>query len=60
MEVTIGAWIVPAAITAVAFVIAGLRSEPSTGWFDIGTGIFYYPAALIVSLSAWLTWALVA
>jgi hypothetical protein len=58
MALTIGAWIVPAFITLSAFGVAAMRSEPSTGWFDIGTGIFYYPVAMIVSLTAWLVWAL--
>lgn len=57
MEVTIGAWAVPTIISIFAFTVAVMQSEPSTGWFDFGTGIFYYPIALIVSLAAWLTWA---
>lgn len=62
MAVTIGSWAVPAFITLASIYIA-LRETPSQrGDYDFSPilGIFYLAVALIVSLIAWLIWALVA
>tara|TARA_B100001057_G_C22233032_1_gene712751 strand:- start:102 stop:290 length:189 start_codon:yes stop_codon:yes gene_type:complete len=61
MTLTIGAWIVPAFITLIAYGCAiGGTPERSGGYFDFGgiVVVFYLAAATIVSLIAWLVWAL--
>lgn len=63
MEITVGWWAVPAFITIAAVFIA-VREAPVSSGRDYGAGAFIglamMMAALIVSLIAWLIWALVA
>lgn len=65
MSVTIGSWGIPALVTVIAFgwvIIAGIRAPASSGYASIGDGIvmaFYVAAAIVLSLVAWLIWALV-
>lgn len=63
MTLTIGSWGIPAAITVLAFVAAVWRcnAEQNTGgYFPAGAmlALFLMPLAAIVSLIAWLAWAL--
>lgn len=68
MSITIGIgwWIAPTVVTIIAFVFAGYmgRDEGSHGdYAAIGNafvGLVIYGAATIVSLIAWLLWALIA
>ncbi|MBX9911220.1 MAG: hypothetical protein K2Z25_21260 [Beijerinckiaceae bacterium] len=63
MTLTIGTWGFPAAVTLMAFgwlAVSSALQPPPAGYASIGDGIvgmFYAAAALIVSLSAWLLWA---
>lgn len=65
MNITIHAdwWMLPAVVTAVAFTIssAKFRKETACSSNFMGTDVllfaFYHGAALIVSLTAWLIWA---
>ena len=62
MTITIGAWAIPAIITVLA-IFAALGAWPqSRGDFDFSPlfGCFFLAVAVIVSLFAWLVWALVA
>lgn len=64
MSFTIGSWGFPALVTIVVFgwlIIAGIRKPSPGGYAAIGDGIvsaFFAAAAAIVSLLAWLVWAL--
>lgn len=55
-------WIFPAVLTVIAFLIA-TAALPGYSYFrDIGPSVLgatYYPFATILSLVAWLVWALV-
>lgn len=59
--IEIGWWLIPLAISILAFlwaVVATPRSNP--GYYGYGSaiaGLFTYVPALIVSLIAWLIWA---
>lgn len=65
MEITVslGWWLVPLAVTIIAFgayITWEVRTVPSYGYGRIGDGIasaILMAAALIVSLIAWLIWA---
>jgi uncharacterized membrane protein len=61
MTVTIGWWAVPAFITIAAIYVA-IREAPTSSGRDYGASAFIalamLMAALIVSLVAWLIWAL--
>jgi hypothetical protein len=59
MTITLGWWVLPLMVTIAAFVAAGsYRPRPSGyGYGDI-TGALLVMVALIVSLIAWLVWAL--
>ena len=63
MTLTIGWWAVPAFITIAALYMA-LREQPAPTGRDYGAGgvigLMFVMAALVVSLIAWLIWALVA
>lgn len=62
MSIAIGWWVVPTFITIAAIYIA-LREWPEQrGDYDFSPliGLFYLAAALIVSLVAWLVWAILA
>ena len=62
MTLTIGWWALPTFITIAAIYVA-LREWPEQrGDYDFSPiiGIFFLAAALIVSLIAWLIWALTA
>jgi hypothetical protein len=57
---TIGWWGIPAAVTVMSFgwvIIAGIREPHSSGYGAGIVGMFFSAAAAIVSLSAWLAWA---
>lgn len=67
LSLTIGWWIVPVVITLVSYLVAYLATPSRTcsyDWYGFGTlfdGIiilFGLLAATIVSLVAWLVWAL--
>jgi len=58
MTITIGWWAVPLAITVISFVLAGSYSPRSSGYgYGDITGAFFVLGAIIVSLIAWLIWA---
>lgn len=63
MTITVGIWIVPAMVTIIAFVVASYSTPESQGDYGgIGAafvGLVYLAGAAIVSLLAWLLWALV-
>ena len=54
MTITIGYWIIPLVVTAAAFIIAS-RNDPRDT-YGVG-GAVNVALALIVSLVAWLIWA---
>lgn len=67
LSLTLGWWIVPVVITLVSYLVAYLATPSRTNsydWYGFGTlfdGIiilFGLLAATIVSLVAWLVWAL--
>ena len=65
MTIEIGYWVIPLVITFVSFVVASMcAKEPSShGYFpDFGAAllnIIRLAIALIVSLVAWLLWAII-
>lgn len=62
MTFTIGSWVIPAFITLIAYLCAiGSTPDRGGGYFDFGGFVvmFYLGVATIVSLIAWLVWALV-
>ncbi len=63
MTVTIGWWALPAFVT-VASIYFALRESPEPRGKDYGAGAvigaLFLAGALIVSLVAWLIWALIA
>lgn len=63
MSITIGWWAIPAFVTIAAVYIA-LREAPTSSGSDYGASAFIavvmMMAALIVSLIAWLVWAILA
>lgn len=67
LSLTIGWWIVPVLVTLVSYLVVVLTTRPQTSsydWYGFGTlfdGIIILLgllAATIVSLVAWLIWAL--
>jgi hypothetical protein len=63
MSVTIPAWAIPAFVTLIAFCVAIWAVPEQRGDYDFSAAIFaplLLALALIVSLVAWLCWALVA
>lgn len=61
MTITIGAWIIPTFITIIAHLCAfGSAPKGRAGYFDFSglVLLFYLAVAVIVSLIAWLAWAL--
>jgi hypothetical protein len=62
MTITVGIWIVPLAVTIIAFCVASYSTPESSGDYGgIGAGlvgVIYLAGALIVSLVAWFVWAL--
>lgn len=59
MTITIGWWAIPA-IISIATVIFGLWPSRSQGYVAGIAGAFQFMACVIVSLTAWLVWALLA
>lgn len=63
MSITIGWWAIPAFVTIAAVYIA-LREAPNSSGLEYGASAFIrvvmMMAALIVSLIAWLIWAILA
>lgn len=63
MSITIGWWAIPAFVTIAAVYIA-LREAPTSSGNDYGAsafiGVVMMMAALIISLIAWLIWAILA
>lgn len=62
MTITLGWWLVPALMTIAAVVWAVRQSPPgpSHGYAALGDAaicFFFLSVALIVSLAAWLVWA---
>ena len=59
--IEIGWWLIPLAISLLAFLWAvGATPRRNAGYYGYGNaieGLFTYGAALIVSLIAWLIWA---
>lgn len=62
MNITIAWWVIPTFITAFTVYVALREMPEQRGDYDFSPiiGIFYLALALIVSLIAWLIWALVA
>ena len=61
MTLTIGAWIVPAFITLAAFTLAIKKAPSKGGDYDFASGfiaLLFVAIAAVVSLIAWLVWAL--
>jgi len=56
---TIGFWVLPTLVTVISFWWALSRFEKSVGWIDMAplTNMIRLGAALIISLIAWLIWA---
>ncbi len=63
MTITIGIWVLPLIVTIVAFLVANYSIPESHGDYGgIGAGlvgVIYLAGAAVVSLLAWLLWALV-
>lgn len=63
MSIAIGWWAIPAFVTIAALYVA-FREQPASSGNDYGAGAvigaMFIMLALIVSLIAWLIWALVA
>lgn len=60
MTITLGWWALPAAITILSIGSAFLPDSSPRGYGDLGSGIvgmFHLLIAVIVSLAAWLLWA---
>jgi hypothetical protein len=63
MTIELGWWLAPLAITLTSFFLAE-RSSPKSSGRDYGSigdglvGMFYHLLAALLSLSAWLIWAL--
>ena len=57
MTITIGWRAIPFLVTVAAF--ASLTfAEPPRGDYSMGNGVFYFVSVLVISLAAWLVWAL--
>ena len=56
---TIGFWVLPTLVTVISFWWAFSRFEKSVGWIDMApfANTIRLGAALIISLIAWLIWA---
>jgi hypothetical protein len=63
MTITVGIWILPLIVTIIAFLVAYYSTPESHGDYGgIGAGfvgVIYLAGAAVVSLLAWLLWALV-
>jgi len=58
LTIMLGWWIAPALVTLLAFIIAGNNLPVySRGYGDGIAGVFILGVAIIVSLIAWLVWA---
>ena len=60
LTIRFGWWLIPAAITVIAFVWASIET-PRSGCNGIGDAVvaaFLFGTAIIASLVAWLIWAL--
>ncbi len=59
MTIELGWWLAPLVITLAAFGWATFMSRPSSSpsYGDAVVGMFFFGAASIVSLIAWLVWA---
>ena len=58
ITITIGWWFVPLLVTFAAFYFAGSRLDDGGGDYHFPVDIFIYgPLAIIVSIVAWLIWA---
>lgn len=57
--IDLGWWLAPLAVTVLAFGWASFmhRPSPNPSYGDGVVGVFFFGAALIVSLVAWLVWA---
>ena len=60
MTFTLGWWALPTIITVALFVWSGWYTDKSRDYAPDLTGLFRGVVAIIVSLVAWLIWALVA
>lgn len=63
MTMTIGTWVVPLTVTIIALCAASYSTPEGRGDYgNIGAGlvgVIYLAGAVIVSLIAWLIWAVV-
>lgn len=58
MVIHLGWWLLPMAITCAAFIASWAATEPNQRGMMAGLdGLFFGGLALIVSLIAWLVWA---
>lgn len=58
MTLTIHWWVIPLGVTIIAWIWALLPGEPDGGYLQISRQVATIPAALIISLIAWLIGAL--
>ena len=65
-SIKLGYWLIPTLITIATFIgwrLFGIRMDKSGGFFpDVGGGLLEfggYLIALVISLIAWLIWALI-
>ena len=61
MSISFGYWVIPAFFTLAAFYVAFREAPGQRGDYDFASpiiGLLFLAAALIVSLVAWLIWAL--
>lgn len=66
VSITLGWWLAPLAVTLLSFGLAWgkcvLVPDSGGGYFPMGAlmAVFLFPLAAVVSLAAWLAWALLA
>lgn len=65
INIALGWWVIPAAVTAIALLIAAWRSDRSYshGLGAVGQAManaFIFLIAIVISLIAWLIWSLAA
>lgn len=59
MTISLGWWIAPLVVTLGAFIWAlGKSAHTESGYLPVPSATVFLPAATIVSLVAWLVWAL--
>ena len=62
LTITLGLWLIPLAITLVAFIVAEVYRRSLSPGGDLGIDIrpmIAYFLAIVVTLISWLVWALI-